>query len=414
MTQQQILELAKQGDIHAIEVLINESLKPQGVTAKVGLKNSCLYVALAATKVPDKKALVKLICTTIRQWGIQYFNSTKIYAAEWGQNLPVWQQEIKLNRVRAEKVKHSLAVDATILDRNIKQRNFNSSDKMPEKIAGNLAVGKFTIQLDSTSGSVVSRTTQKYPVKLRESSEIDPISTFLVPKICPNLIGRLKEIKGAINALNSTNVSPESQQSIEFYGDSGFGKSALLRHFTHFIQTNRVFPDGTIFLNSQYQTASDVLQLLFDIFSESNINYKATDLEISEVLNSKQILIILDGTKLTPAEIKQLQTTLPNCRFALASATRRLDENSFSTPLTGLTTRDGLTFVTQELERAVNPDEFQPIEVLANLLEGNPWLLRLAVTSINKEIYTLPELVLKLQPPATSDTLIQGILVYYF
>ncbi|NJR19667.1 MAG: hypothetical protein HC785_31075 [Calothrix sp. CSU_2_0] len=160
MTQQQILELAKQGDIHAIEVLINESLKPQGVTAKVGLKNSCLYVALAATKVPDKKALVKLICTTIRQWGIQYFNSTKIYAAEWGQNLPVWQQEIKLNRVRAEKVKHSLAVDATILDRNIKQRNFNSSDKMPEKIAGNLAVGKFTIQLDSTSGSVVSRTTQ--------------------------------------------------------------------------------------------------------------------------------------------------------------------------------------------------------------------------------------------------------------
>ncbi|NJL65314.1 MAG: choice-of-anchor D domain-containing protein [Methylacidiphilales bacterium] len=163
-------------------------------------------------------------------------------------------------------------------------------------------------------------------------------------------------------------------------------------------------------MNSQYQTASDVLQLLFDIFSESNINYKATDLEISEVLNSKQILIILDGTKLTPAEIKQLQTTLPNCRFALASATRRLDENSFSTPLTGLTTRDGLTFVTQELERAVNPDEFQPIEVLANLLEGNPWLLRLAVTSINKEIYTLPELVLKLQPPATSDTLIQGIL----
>ncbi|PAX51832.1 choice-of-anchor D domain-containing protein [Brunnivagina elsteri] len=410
MTQQQILELAKQGDIHAIEALINESLKPQGVTAKVGLKDSCLYVALAAAKVPDRKILVKLICAAIRQWGIQYFNSTKIYAAEWGQNLPVWQQEVKLNGVHTERLKNPLPINATIWDQDIKQSNFESSDKMPEKIAGNLAVGKFTIQLDSTSGSVVSRITQKCQVKLRDSNAIAARLPFSLAPTSLNLIGRLKEIKGAINALNSADVSPESKQSIEFYGDSGFGKSALLRHFTHFIQTNRVFPDGTIFLNSRYQTASDLLQSLFDIFGESDITYKPTDLEISKALESKQVLLILDDTKLTPAEIKELQIALPNSRFALASSTKRLDENSFSTALTGFTARDALTFVTQELERTVNPDEFQSIEVLANLLGGNPWLLRLAVTSINREVYTFPELVLQLQFSATSDVLIQGIL----
>jgi Abnormal spindle-like microcephaly-assoc'd, ASPM-SPD-2-Hydin len=414
MTQQQILDLAKQGDIHAIEALINESLKPQGITAKVGLKDSCLYVALAAAKVPDRKALVKLICPIIRQWHIQYFNHAKIYAAEWGQNLPVWQQEIKLNRVRAERVKNPPAINATILSQDIKQSNFESSDKMPEKIAGNLAVGKFTIQLDSTSGSIVSRITQeyqeKYQIQLRDSNGIAARLPFLLPPRCTNLIGRLKEIKGAINALNSTEVSPESKQSIEFYGDSGFGKSALLRHFTHFIQTNRVFPDGTIFLNSHYQTASDLLQSLFDIFCESDINYKATDLEIGKALESKQVLLILDNRKLTSAEIKELQIALPNCRFALASPTKRLDENNFSIALAGLTTRDALTFFTQELERTINPDEFQSVEVLANLLGGNPWLLQLAATSINKEIYTLPELVLQLQASATSDVLIQGVL----
>jgi hypothetical protein len=411
MTQQQIIELAKQGDIHAIGALINESLKPQGVTAKVGLKEKCLYVALASAEVPNRKALVKLICTSIRQLHPQNFHSAKIYAVELGKNMPIWQQEIKLNRrLLTQRTKNPLQFDATILGQDIKQSNFNSLDKMPEKITGNLATGKFTIHLNSTSGCVVSRVKQKYQIKSRDPNAVAARSKFLLPPTFPNLIGRLKEIKGAINALNSTDESPESKQSIEFYGDSGFGKSALMRHFTHFIQINRVFPDGTIFINSRYQTASDLLQSLFDIFYESDINYKPTDIEISQTLNSKQILIILDDKKLTPAEIKQLQIALPNCRFALESLTRRLDDNSFSTPLMGLTTRDALTFATQELKRTVNPDEFQGVEALANLLKGNPWLLRLAVTSINKEIYTLRNLVLKLQPPATSDALIQGVL----
>jgi Abnormal spindle-like microcephaly-assoc'd, ASPM-SPD-2-Hydin len=414
MTQQQILELAKQGDIHAIEELINELLKPQGVTAKVGLKDSCLYVALAAANISDRKILVKLVCTAIRQWGIQHFNSAKIYAAEWGQNLPIWQQEIQLNGVGTERVKNLLPIDATIFGQDIKQNNFKSSDKMPEKIAGNLAVGKFSIQLDATSGSVVSRITQKYQenhqFQLRDANGIAARLPFFLPPLSANLVGRLKEIKGAINALNSSEISPESKQSIEFYGDSGFGKSALLRHFTHFIQTNRVFPDGTIFLNCRYQAASDLLQFLFDIFYESDITYKPTDIEISKALENKEVLLILDNRKLTPAEIKQLQIALPNCRFALASPTRILDENNFSIPLVGLTTRDALTFVTQELERTVNPDEFQSVEALANLVEGNPWLLGLAVNIINKEIYTLPELIAKLQASATSDVLIQGVL----
>ncbi|MEA5571354.1 choice-of-anchor D domain-containing protein [Calothrix sp. UHCC 0171] len=414
MTQQQIVELAKQGDINAIEALINELLKPQGITAKVGLKDSCLYVALVAVKVPEKKALVRIICQQIVQWHVESLNYAKIYAAQWGNNLPVWQQVVHLYKVRPKKVINksvqltTLTIGDKALSKNSKYNHCQSSESLgnSSEIVGNyLTLGKLSIQINSNLGSILSIATQKHQIQSRPSH---PPQELLSSPTFPYLIGRLKEIKSAIHALNCSDISPESKKSIEFYGDTGLGKSALLRYLNSFIQGKRVFTDGTIFLNSHYQTVSDILQSLFDILYASDITYKPTDLEISQAVNGKKILIILDDKNLTAAEIKQLQTTLPNCPLVLASTSKRLDETDFTNPLSGLTTRDALTFVTQELE--VNPDDFQAIEALANLLGGNPWLLRLAVTSINQEIYTLGELVLKLQPPATNHVLIAGIL----
>ncbi|BAZ39599.1 AAA ATPase [Calothrix sp. NIES-4101] len=415
MTQQQIVELAKQGDINAIEALINELLKPQGITAKVRFKDSCLYVALVAAKVPEKKALVRIICQQIIQWRVKSLNYAKIYAAQWGNNLPVWQQEVHLYKLRPKKVINksvqltTLTIGDKALRKNSKYNNCQSSESLDNssEIVGNyLTLGKLSIQINSTFGSILSIATQKYQIQSRLSHTSKELSS---PRF-PYLIGRLKEIKSAIHALNSSDISPESKKSIEFYGDTGLGKSALLRYLNSFIQGKRVFTDGTIFFNSHYQTVSDILQSLFDILYSSDIAYKPTDLEISQAVDGKKILIILDDKNLTAAEIKQLQTALPNCPLVLASTSKRLDETCFTSQLSGITTRDALTFVTQELERTVNPDDFQAIEALANLLAGNPWLLRLAVTSINQEIYTLGELVLKLQPPATNHVLIAGIL----
>jgi hypothetical protein len=44
MTDFNILELAKQGNVEAIATLINNQLQAKGIIAKVALKNACLQV----------------------------------------------------------------------------------------------------------------------------------------------------------------------------------------------------------------------------------------------------------------------------------------------------------------------------------------------------------------------------------
>ena len=80
MTQQHTEELDKQGDVNAIEALINELLEPNGIKAKVGLKDSCLYVACLSAQIPERQALVRCIAKRILRLGIKSLQSAKIYA----------------------------------------------------------------------------------------------------------------------------------------------------------------------------------------------------------------------------------------------------------------------------------------------------------------------------------------------
>lgn len=396
MTQQHTLELAKQGDIKSIEALINELLKPKGITAKVGLKDSCLYVAIAAAKIPEKQALVKLIGKQILGWGIESFQTAKICAAEWGQSLPVWQQEIPLGSVRLSALKNQVPFPQPPTNQTYLSHQIQAGD-VDKEINGQLQVGKRAIELDSPYGSVISiEMGDNYRVQPR------PHPIALLPDGFPHLIGRLMEIKGALTAL-------ESKQSIEFYGSYGLGKSVLLRHLTYFTQ-NQGFADGVVYFNKRHQPVGDLLQSLFDIFYESDISYKPTDEDICQALQGKEFLILLDDKKLTSEHIKQLQKALPCTRLGLASPQKRLPEGQFTTQLEGLKVRDGLTFLTQQLQQPISPEDSLATEALTNLLEGNPWLLLLAVTGINKGVFTLAELVLKLQPPATPQVLIQRVL----
>ncbi len=52
MTQPNLLELAKQGDVNAIATLMNRKLQPKGIIAKAGMKNDCLQIVLSAAEVP--------------------------------------------------------------------------------------------------------------------------------------------------------------------------------------------------------------------------------------------------------------------------------------------------------------------------------------------------------------------------
>ena len=87
MTQTNILELAKQGDIKAIAALMNRQLQPKGITAKVALKDSCLQIMLESVEVPDQQALVTFICKGITGLGAELIEKVKIYGLQTGEEL---------------------------------------------------------------------------------------------------------------------------------------------------------------------------------------------------------------------------------------------------------------------------------------------------------------------------------------
>lgn len=95
MTQQDIRELAKQGNPKAIATLINQPLKSKNITAKVGVKNDCLQILLESAQVPDQEAMVAFIRKGLIKLEVS-LNTVKVYARKLGEENPAWNQTFEL------------------------------------------------------------------------------------------------------------------------------------------------------------------------------------------------------------------------------------------------------------------------------------------------------------------------------
>lgn len=96
MSQQNPLELAKQGNPNAIAALINRNLKPKGVTAKVSRKDDCLRVMLESNEVPNQNSLVEFIRSGVLKLDVSGINTLQIFGRQEGDDVPVWSQTISL------------------------------------------------------------------------------------------------------------------------------------------------------------------------------------------------------------------------------------------------------------------------------------------------------------------------------
>lgn len=95
MTQQDIRELAKQGNPKALATLINQSLKSQNITAKVGVKNDCIQILLESEQIPDQEAMVSFIRKKLVELEVP-LNIVKVYARKLGEENPAWNQTFEL------------------------------------------------------------------------------------------------------------------------------------------------------------------------------------------------------------------------------------------------------------------------------------------------------------------------------
>lgn len=91
-----ILQLAKQGDSKAIAALMNRSLQPKGITAKVALKDGCLQVMLESAQVPNQQSLVAFVENGITRLDTSLIERIKVYGRRSGEKFAAWHQELEL------------------------------------------------------------------------------------------------------------------------------------------------------------------------------------------------------------------------------------------------------------------------------------------------------------------------------
>lgn len=96
MSQTNLLDLAKQGDIDAISTLINRNLNPKGITAKVSKSSNCLRIMLDAQTVPIQSNLVNYIQNGVGKLEISQIDELKIFGRQTGDDVPAWSQSVNL------------------------------------------------------------------------------------------------------------------------------------------------------------------------------------------------------------------------------------------------------------------------------------------------------------------------------
>jgi tetratricopeptide (TPR) repeat protein len=94
---QDLSELARQGDVKAINTLLNQWLQPHGVVAKVRLKSDSLQVMLESAEIPNQRTMVDLLNAEVSKLGILSVNTMKMFGKQTDEDFPDWHQEVSLN-----------------------------------------------------------------------------------------------------------------------------------------------------------------------------------------------------------------------------------------------------------------------------------------------------------------------------
>ena len=97
MPQQNVLELAKQGNVKAIAALMNRSLQPKGITVvKAAFKDNRFEILLESAQVPNQQTLVAFVRQRITRLRAEPIKQVKLYVRQIGEEFPAWSQDIEV------------------------------------------------------------------------------------------------------------------------------------------------------------------------------------------------------------------------------------------------------------------------------------------------------------------------------
>jgi hypothetical protein len=206
-------------------------------------------------------------------------------------------------------------------------------DDLQAELIGALYTGGYELSVGAAAGHLIKRDARS-PILVPNGRPI-----LQIPPAPGRFIGRGQEVSQAVLAL-------KSGRSVELWGESGIGKSALLRYLTHHPEVTTSYPDGILNLGQlrsmtdrRWPTAirgaspqehrslenlSDLRQTLIDTFYYTYPDGPLPAAAIEQALGEQQALILVDGGQWSSAELQRLQATLSRCTFLVASGQPRL------------------------------------------------------------------------------------------
>jgi poly-gamma-glutamate capsule biosynthesis protein CapA/YwtB (metallophosphatase superfamily) len=98
VSQQDIVNLAKEGDAKAIAFLLGQALQSFGVTAKASSENDTLHLLLEGEQLPAQDACIRVAVKGLQRLQPNHVYSLTIYGRQNGQQLPAWTQNVELKQ----------------------------------------------------------------------------------------------------------------------------------------------------------------------------------------------------------------------------------------------------------------------------------------------------------------------------
>ena len=226
-------------------------------------------------------------------------------------------------------------------------------------IAGRIAVGRYVLEIGDPGGALIRDASRDELTHARGR----PSPILLRPKSIRGLLDR-PELAAALSAL-------DAGLPLEITGEPGIGKTAFLRQLAHHPRAAS-YPDGIVYLSARHQSSTDLLQLIFEAFYESEGICKPAEPEIRRGLAQKQALILLDDLHLAQDELERVFDAAPRAAFVLATRSRCLWGEGHSISLKGLPPDQAVLLLERAIERPLEATERSAAEHLCASLAGHP------------------------------------------
>jgi hypothetical protein len=231
-------------------------------------------------------------------------------------------------------------------------------------VSGTMVIGSHntvsSLKITAESGSTVTVHGGPLPDPVKR-----PSISQLPRSAAEPLIGRARDVHVLQEAI-------ETRQLVQVWGESGVGKSALLRHLACTMARG---PEGAAYIEAGGRTADDIAQAIFDISFDAP-NYKPSREVLKEHLKTLRLRIYLDDAGLDEKDLRRLVDMAEQSTFVFTSQQRSAVDGVRAIQLEGLSASAAAELVAALLSRELQPDEAPIVDALCDAVDGNPLRLR--------------------------------------